>query len=120
AANVRLRGYAAQAGELATIRERNRLARDIHDGLGHHLTVIGMQVQAARAVLADPARADAVLAGAQQQVSEALVEVRRSVAALREPRTDPPLATALDVLAAESSAAGLPAEVAVTGAPRAL
>src|ERR671916_816217 len=78
-ANERLRGYAAQAEELATTRERNRLARDIHDGLGHHLTVVQMQVQAARAVLAsDPARADAVLAKAQQQSTEALAEVRRS------------------------------------------
>ena len=34
AANDRLRGYAAQAEELATTQERNRLARDIHDGLG--------------------------------------------------------------------------------------
>jgi signal transduction histidine kinase len=121
AANLQLRRYAAQAEELATTRERNRLARDIHDGLGHHLTVIGMQVQAARAVLTgEPGRADAVLAGAQQQVSEALTEVRRSVGALREPRTAPPLAASLDVLAAESSAAGLPAEVTVTGKPRTL
>jgi signal transduction histidine kinase len=120
-ANRRLRGSAAQAEELATTRERNRLARDIHDGLGHHLTVVGMQVQAARAVLAaDPDRADGVLAGAQQQVSEALAEVRRSVAALREPRATPPLAAALAVLAAESSAAGLPTELEVAGAERRL
>jgi signal transduction histidine kinase len=120
-ANERLRELAAQAEELATTRERNRLARDIHDGLGHHLTVVGMQVQAARAVLGtDPARADGVLAGAQRQVSEALAEVRRSVAALREPRATPPLAAALAALVEESSAAGLPTELAVTGEERAL
>lgn len=39
-ANKQLREYALQAGELATIRERNRLAREIHDGLGHYLTAI--------------------------------------------------------------------------------
>jgi signal transduction histidine kinase len=50
AANERLRGYAAQAEQLATTQERNRLARDIHDGLGHHLTVVQMLLQAARAV----------------------------------------------------------------------
>ena len=38
-AHAQLRGYAAQAEQLATTQERNRLARDIHDGLGHHLTV---------------------------------------------------------------------------------
>jgi signal transduction histidine kinase len=71
-ANEQLREFAAQAEQLATTQERNRLARDIHDGLGHHLTVVQMQVQAARAVLGtDPSRADAVLAQAQRQASEA-------------------------------------------------
>ena len=120
-ANDLLRGYAAQAEELATTQERNRVARDIHDGLGHHLTVVQMQVQAARAVLAaDPARADAVLAKAQQQATEALAEVRRSVAELREPRTTPPLPTALEGLAAATSAAGVPTELRVDGPARAL
>jgi signal transduction histidine kinase len=121
AANTRLRGYAAQAEELATTRERNRVARDIHDGLGHHLTVVQMQVQAARAVLeSDPARADAVLAKAQQQSTEALAEVRRSVAALREPRTVPPLGEALKALVEDASAAGVPTELEVTGIVRPL
>ncbi|MGY1804844.1 sensor histidine kinase [Blastococcus sp. SYSU D00922] len=120
-ANARLRGYAAQAEELATTQERNRVARDIHDGLGHHLTVVQMQVQAARAVLAsDPARADEVLAKAQQQSTEALAEVRRSVAALRAPRTTPPLREALEALAQETSAAGVPTDLAVSGPVRPL
>ncbi|MGK5112113.1 MULTISPECIES: sensor histidine kinase [unclassified Geodermatophilus] len=121
AANERLRGYAAQAEELATTQERNRLARDIHDGLGHHLTVVQMQVQAARAVLpTDPGRADAVLAKAQQQAGEALAEVRRSVAALREQRTAPPLRAALEELTAQASAAGVPATLEVSGVERRL
>jgi signal transduction histidine kinase len=120
-AHERLRGYAAQAEELATTQERNRLARDIHDGLGHHLTVVQMQVQAARALLgADPERADAVLAKAQQQSTEALAEVRRSVAALREPRAVPPLREALTALAADTSAAGVPTDVEVRGVARPL
>jgi signal transduction histidine kinase len=120
-ANTRLRGYAAQAEELATTQERNRVARDIHDGLGHHLTVVQMQVQAARAVLhSDPAKADAVLAQAQQQSGEALAEVRRSVAALRAPRTRPPLPDALAALAADASAAGVPTALEITGTVRTL
>jgi signal transduction histidine kinase len=115
-ANARIRGYAAQAEELATTQERNRLARDIHDGLGHHLTVVQMQVQAARAVLtADPAKADAVLEKAQRQATEALAEVRRSVAALREPRAAPPLAEALQALAEDTSAAGVSTHVEIIG-----
>ncbi|SDB99897.1 Signal transduction histidine kinase [Geodermatophilus telluris] len=120
-ANEQLRGHAAQAAELATTRERNRLARDIHDGLGHHLTVVQMQVQAARAVLpTDPGRADAVLAKAQQQASEALAEVRRSVAALREHPAAPPLRAALETLTEESAAAGVPATLEVHGTEREL
>ena len=77
AAHERLRGYAAQAERLATAQERNRVARDIHDGLGHALTVVQMQVKAARAVLVtDRERADATLAKAQQQAERALAEVR--------------------------------------------
>jgi len=83
-ANAKLREFGAQAEELATMRERTRVARDIHDGLGHHLTVVGMQVQAARAVLAtDPDRAEGLLGQAEDQTRQALTSVRESVAALR-------------------------------------
>jgi signal transduction histidine kinase len=115
-AHEQLRDYAAQAERLATAVERNRVARDIHDGLGHSLTVVQMQVKAARAVIGtDPAKADAVLAKAQQQSEEALAEVRRSVRALREPRVTPPLPEALKALAEETSAAGVPTHLAVSG-----
>ena len=50
-ANHKLQGYMVQVEELATVQERNRLARDIHDGLGHYLTALTMQIKAARAVL---------------------------------------------------------------------
>jgi signal transduction histidine kinase len=125
-ANERLRGYATQAERLATAQERNRVARDIHDGLGHSLTVVQMQVKAARAVLsadpakADPANVDAVLAKAQQQSEEALASVRRSVRALREPRSTGPLPDALRTLAEESSAAGVPTRLDVSGTQRPL
>ena len=120
-AHDHLRDYAAQAERLATAQERNRVARDIHDGLGHALTVVQMQVKAARAVLAvDPAKADDVLAKAQQQSEEALAEVRRSVRALREPRSTPPLPEALAALAEETSAAGVPTRLIVSGARRPL
>jgi len=120
-ANAQLRGFAAQAEDLATTQERNRLARDIHDGLGHHLTVVQMQIQAARAVLAaDPARADEVLAKAQQQATDALVEVRHSVSVLREPREREPLPAALEALAAQTRAAGVPTELRIAGPVRQL
>jgi signal transduction histidine kinase len=115
-ANEQLRRYAAEVADLTAAKERNRMARDIHDGLGHHLTVVQMQLQAARAVLAtDPARAEALLAKAQDQASAALADVRRSVAALRD---QTPLPDALRRLASESSEAGVPTAVEVHGSRR--
>jgi signal transduction histidine kinase len=120
-AHEQLRDYAAQAERLATVQERNRVARDIHDELGHSLTVVQMQVKAARAVLpADPAKADEVLAKAQQQSEEALGAVRRSVRTLREPRSTGPLPEALSTLAEEASAAGVPTRLDVSGTQRSL
>lgn len=43
-ANRRLVEYAAQAEELAAVQERNRLAREIHDNIGHYLTIVNVQI----------------------------------------------------------------------------
>ncbi|MFD0345177.1 sensor histidine kinase [Kitasatospora aburaviensis] len=48
-ARARLEGTLAQVAELSAARERNRLAREIHDSLGHHLTAIGIQLEKAEA-----------------------------------------------------------------------
>lgn len=121
AANDRLRRAAAQAEELATARERNRLARDIHDGLGHHLTVVQMQLRAARTVLdADPQRAGELLDKAGHQTREALAEVRRSVSALHGSDPEPELPDALASLARDSCDGGVDTTVDVRGPCRPL
>jgi signal transduction histidine kinase len=118
-ANRALRDYAAQSEELATARERNRIAREIHDGLGHYLTTIHMQIQAARSILAsDRPRAEQTLAKAQQLAQEALGDVRRSVSALRAER--PSLPAALAELAEASDGAGLATTLTVVGTARPL
>jgi signal transduction histidine kinase len=66
--------------------ERARIAREIHDVLAHSLGALGIQIQAARAVLADhgnAGRAAEILAAAQRMAAEGLVETRRAVHALR-------------------------------------
>lgn len=122
AANQQLRAYAAQREELAAERERNRIARDIHDGLGHYLTTIHMQIQAAQAVLdRDRPRAEQTLTKAQHIAQEALGDVRRSVRALRlGPSEHQPLPQVLAGLAAATQASGLAVSLAVLGAPRPL
>ena len=117
-ANAKLRAYAAQAEELATTRERNRLAREIHDGVGHYLTVVKTQLDVATAICAtDPARAKANVEKAAKLTAEALDDVRRSVGTLRTDAARPPLADALKQLLTDSEP---PATLALEGVPRAL
>jgi signal transduction histidine kinase len=68
------------------LEERARIAREIHDVLAHSLGALGIQIQAARAVLSDQQDTDKaceILAGAQRMAAEGLVETRRAVHALR-------------------------------------
>ena len=86
-ANQNLRQYALQVEELTINKERNRLAREIHDGLGHYLTTIHMQLQAASA-LGRQDKNQALLQTietARDLTRDALQDVRSSVAALRAP-----------------------------------
>jgi signal transduction histidine kinase len=121
-ANRKLREYAVQIEELAATRERNRLAREIHDSLGHYLTVVNVQIEAARALHErDPSGAREALLKAQAHTQEGLREIRRSVAALRaSPLDSRLLGEALQEVVADSRAAGLMAELQVVGHPRPL
>jgi len=121
-ANQRLREYAMQVEELAITRERNRLAREIHDGLGHYLTTINIQLKAANAILAsDPAKAEAAIHTAQNLSQEALVDVRRSVGSLRAAvEEDLPLDEQLDRLLARCKVAGIEPNLRVIGKTRPL
>jgi signal transduction histidine kinase len=85
-AHRQLQEYAARAEEFAITQERNRLAREVHDTLGHRLTVAAVQLEGAgRLVQRDPAKATAMVETVRQQVLEGLGELRRTVAALRTP-----------------------------------
>ena len=115
--NRKQREYAAQVETLATVQERNRLAREIHDSLGHYLTAINMQIKAAQAVVEqDRTRALDALEKAQSLAQEALADVRRSVATLRaEPELDRPLPEALNSLLDECRSTGVVSEFTIAG-----
>ena len=102
--------------------ERNRLAREIHDSLGHYLTVVNVQLEAARAVLeSDSDQALDALNKAQTLTKEGLSEVRRSVAALRaSPIEGKSLPELIGGLVGECRVAGLIAEFTVSGEHRSL
>ncbi len=79
-----LKTYAEQAAGLAAAEERNRLARDIHDSLGHYLTVINVQLEKALAFHErNPPEAQQALWDAKRSARQALQDVRQSVGALR-------------------------------------
>ena len=116
-ANSKLREYAAQVQELAVANERNRLAREIHDSLGHYLTVINVQLEAASRVFGrDPQKAVAFVRKAQSLAQEGLTDIRRSVADLRSaPLDNQPLPKAIEDLVTELQASGMVAQFRVEG-----
>jgi signal transduction histidine kinase len=118
-ANQQLREYAMQVEELAITRERNRLAREIHDGLGHYLTTIHMQMQAARALNpGSKSRTAEILATVQNLAQEALADVRSSVAALRlSPEEGLPLPQRIRQMLNSYDLSGMEINLKIVGAP---
>ncbi len=84
AANEALAAARERELALAVAEERVRLAHEIHDGLGHHLTALHVQLQAATRLLdRDPERAAQALNLCREEAQAALREVRQSVAMMR-------------------------------------
>jgi signal transduction histidine kinase len=82
--NVQLQQYALKIEDLAAVQERNRIAREIHDSLGHALTTLNVQLQTAVKLWArNPAEAQPFLEQAHRLGTVAMKEVRQSVRALR-------------------------------------
>jgi signal transduction histidine kinase len=83
-AHEELQMLSRQAEEAAVNRERNRLAREIHDSVAHYLTVVNLQLEAVEKLGAgQPEWAVREASRARRLTVECLQEVRRSVAALR-------------------------------------
>jgi signal transduction histidine kinase len=83
-AQEQLRAHADQVEELAVTRERNRMAREIHDTLGHYLTILAVQLETAlKLEERDDPRLHHELVEARHAAAECLAEVRHSVNALR-------------------------------------
>ncbi|MBE0408145.1 MAG: sensor histidine kinase [Anaerolineales bacterium] len=122
AANQKLREYTIKVEELAAFHERNRLAREIHDGLGHYLTTINIHIKAAKALLnQDKKRAEKSLSKALALNQDALNEIRRSVAALRgDQRFNKPLGELFNEMVEEMRVSGLVSDVKIIGNPRQL
>lgn len=103
---------------VATLTERGRIARDIHDNVGHLLTRAALQTQALQVVHADDERLRSQLAPIAATVSEALDAVRESVHALHDDAFD--LRAQLERSAASCGAKRVTVRYEIDDAPNAV
>jgi signal transduction histidine kinase len=106
--------------------ERLRIARDLHDSLGHHVSLINVQAGVALHLMDDdPEQARSALATIKRSSGELLREMRATLGVLRgvdegAPRTPVAGLARLDDLLTENRSAGLPVELEVVGVRREL
>jgi two-component system, NarL family, sensor histidine kinase DesK len=98
-----------EVARLAAENERNRIARDLHDLLGHSLTTITVKAGLAhRLAVTDPERATREIAEVEELSRRALRDVRAAVSSYREVTLTGELATGGELLRAAGIAARLP------------
>jgi signal transduction histidine kinase len=114
----------ALVADQAALKERQRIARDVHDVLGHSLTIVMLQLTAARHLLRrDPDEADAALADAERVGRDSLNQVRRTLGLLRTAegesergRVGPsPMLDDLETLLADYRSAGISVHAEIDG-----
>ena len=111
-ANHELTAARNEVAVLAAERERARIARDMHDLLGHSLTTVTVKAAlASRLVDSDPARARAEMQDVERLTREALADVRATVSGFRDVRLSTELVNARAVLAAAGIDVDLPGAV---------
>jgi signal transduction histidine kinase len=119
-----LRTAQVLAGERAVIGERVRIARELHDVVAHHVSVMGIQASAARRALdKDAGKARTALAAVEDSARTAVDELRRMLGALRasDHEADPASSAGLDrldELIARVREAGLAGHLAFYGDPQ--
>lgn len=105
--------YVREARERAAGEERLRIARELHDMVGHHMSLINVQASAAlHRIRKDPTQAEEALGAIKKSSQEALRELRATLGALRRTGEDAPTAPApglarLDELIRAAEQAGL-------------
>ena len=118
---AQLEATRADLAEQAMLEERRRIARDVHDFVGHGLAAVMLQVTSARHVLRrDPAAAEEALQSAEEVGRMSMRELRRTVALLRSDEEEgvlPPVPTANEIpaLVDYARAGGLPVELRMRG-----
>jgi two-component system sensor histidine kinase DesK len=107
--NVNLRVANDEIARLAVVEERARFGRDLHDVLGHTLTVVTVKSELAqRLVTIDPAKAEIEIADIERLTRSALADLRLAVSNYRETSLDGELVAAKTALDAAGIEANLP------------
>ncbi|GAA3741134.1 histidine kinase [Plantactinospora mayteni] len=117
-----LRRSRAENAERAVTQERVRIARELHDVVAHHVSVMGVQASASRRVMdKDPDKAKTALAAVEQSARTAVDELRRMLGVLRDAgAADGALGYGLeqvDSLLQGARDAGLAVEYTIYGTP---
>ncbi|MFG2246617.1 sensor histidine kinase [Spirillospora sp. NPDC048823] len=113
--------YLREAEQRAAGEERLRIARDLHDVAGHHISLINVQAGTAlHRFQRDPAQAEAALAAIKESSRDALRDLRATLGVLRQADEEAPTAPAagldrLGELVESARAAGLTVHVRSTG-----
>ena len=116
--NMQLAAARNELTRLALADERNRFARDLHDILGHSLTVVAVKAElAGRLASLDPARAEAEIGDVERIARQALADVRAAAAGYHVVTLDGELASARTALAAAGIEGDLP-DHDISGIPR--
>jgi two-component system, NarL family, sensor histidine kinase DesK len=111
---VALRAANQEIARLAVDEERARFARDLHDSLGHSLTVVAVKSElAGKLVERDPAAAQAEIADVEALARAALADLREAVAGFRGVTLEGELAVARTALAAGGVAVEVPSPASV-------
>ncbi len=119
-------GAREERAERAVAEERNRIARELHDVIGHSVSVMTVQAAAVRRRLTPEQAAEREALESVEAVGrEALTEMRRMVGVLRrsgdaDGREPPPTLADVTRLVGKFRDAGLPVDLSVTGDPRTL
>jgi signal transduction histidine kinase len=126
--NAELQTAQAMVAEQAVLDERVHIAREVHDVVAHHVSVMGVQAGAARRVMArSPDQAAEVLSGIEASSRQAVDELHRLLGFLRSETDDAsddtapqPTLSRLDALISQVNEAGLRATADIEGTPRPL
>ncbi|GGN51343.1 two-component sensor histidine kinase [Streptomyces albiflavescens] len=115
--------YAKEEARLRATQERLRIARELHDVIGHNMSMIHVQASSAlHRIQKDPGQAQEALAAIKQGSKEGLQELRATLGVLRQvdeqaPTAPSPGLSRVDELVSSAARAGLDVRIQQTGAP---